>query len=80
MLLYKNLLHSEKSEDVMSRIRIEDIPTNAAMGKEEMKRVTGGFIKGCSLGAYFSNPWMFGGIVAAAIAIPPVNPDHDDDN
>jgi hypothetical protein len=60
----------------MTRIKVKDLPKNVTVSKADMKKVLGGN----PLFTRFSDtPWILGGIVAAAIAIPVALHTDDDD-
>ncbi len=61
----------------MARIKIKDLPRNKKIKPEEMRLIQGGGRFGRGRSSFLSNPWVLGGIVAAAIAIPLAI--HDDD-
>jgi hypothetical protein len=51
----------------MARIKIKDLPKDTFISKEEMKKVLGG---NPLFTGFLDTPWILGGTIATAIAIP----------
>jgi len=65
----------------MAKIKIHDLPKDYKLNPEQMKQISGGWTRtATSSSDFLSNPWVLGGVVATAIAIPLALSSDDDDS